>query len=55
MTGPLLVLVGIVGGVIIISLVEYAKTQCKKDLCTFYCLIAIAITAILTFAFAILG
>ncbi|MFZ2593988.1 MAG: hypothetical protein WAX38_04425 [Minisyncoccia bacterium] len=55
MIGPQLIIVGIVGGLIVISLVEYAKTKCKKDLCIFYIIIAIVVTLIFTFTLAILG
>lgn len=55
MIGPQLVIVGILGGLALIALVEYAKTKCKKDLCILYVIIAIVVVIIFTFALAILG
>jgi hypothetical protein len=55
MTGPSLVLAGIVGGVLTLLLLEYGRNKCKTDWCVTYVILGIVMVIMLSLLFAVVG
>lgn len=55
MVGPQLILAGIVAGLLIIFLLDYARSKCKTDWCITYIIISIIFVIITALLFAVIG
>ncbi len=55
MVGPQLILAGIVAGLLIIFLLDYARTKCKTDWCITYIIISVIFVVLTSLLFAVIG
>lgn len=55
MVGPQLILAGIIAGLLIIFLLDYARKKCKTDWCITYIIISVFLVVITALLFAVIG
>jgi hypothetical protein len=55
MTGPGLIIVGVIAGTLILMLLDYGRKKCKDDWCIVRVILAVCIVVIFALVFAVIG